>query len=287
MKTTTNRLCIYLKYIKSCQGNFLWWTRNEEGVGRGRKMTKKTTLFLWILFIFVIPISYFLLKKVILPNTENVENIMLFAPYLFYILTFMYRIDERFYFKVKSFTQRFFGGDTSWSFSTRYQKIIANDQILKKILDELIKIGCTTIKSEKDFISLFWQSRNVLNFRVEKTNYDEYSLHFYTSIIDVSFRSMRKKIKDFSNVFEKIENNINMIDRSDKTYTIEIIYPDSSPYYRFWLRTMHKEKIIKFNCIIHDNGSRINVDKNRISYSTFSLQELFLNIERYLNLKGD
>jgi len=78
-----------------------------------------------------------------------------------------------------------------------------------------------------------------------------------------------------------------MIDRSNKIYEIEIIYPDSSPYYTFWIKTLHSEKIIKFNCAIRDEDGIINVDKNKIRYCTSRLPELFFKIEKYLNLRGD
>ena len=199
----------------------------------------------------------------------------------------MYRIDERFYFRVKSFTQWYRGKYTSWSFSIRYEKIADHDNVLNRILNGLLKTGCTAIKNEKDFLSIFWQSRNIFSFRIEKTNFDEYSLHFYTSIIDVPFRYMRYKIKEFLSVFEKIENNINMIDRNDKIYEIEIIYPDSSPYYGFWLKTIPKEKIIKFDCRISTDNDLLNVNKNKIRYCTSSLHDLFFKTEKYLNLRGD
>jgi len=250
-------------------------------------MTRKNISFIWIFFLLVIPLLYFLLKIVILPDTQSVEMVMLFAPYLFYIFTFMYRIDERFYFIIKRFVQWFIGSHTSWSFSVRYQKIFDCDKILKNILEELIKTGCKIIKKEQEFISIFWQSRNIFNFRIEKNSYDGNTLHFYTSIIDIPFRSMRKKIKEFSAIYENIENNIDMIDRSDKAYEIEISYSDSNPYYNFWVKTLHNEKIVKFNCIIHDDDRVINIEKSKIRYCTSSLNDLFLKIEKYINLRGD
>jgi hypothetical protein len=188
---------------------------------------------------------------------------------------------------VKRFTQWFLGSHTSWSFSTRYQKVIYCDKTLNDIQERLIKTGCTIIKNEQDYFSILWQSRNILNFRIEKMNNDEFSLHFYTTIIDVPFRNIRKKIKEFSILFENIENNIGMLDRSDKAYEIEITYADFSPYYTFWMKTLRSEKIIKFNCAIRADDGEINVDKNKIRYRTSSLQDLFLKIEKYLNLRGD
>jgi hypothetical protein len=222
-----------------------------------------------------------------LPNTEGLELIITFATYIFFIVTFMYRIDERFYFIVKRFVLYLFGTDTSWIFSTRYQKITNYENILDNLYDELIKYNCTLNKREKSYLSVFWQSRNAFNFRIEKTDYDEYSLIFFTSTIDISFRNMRKKIIEISNVYEKIENKLNMVDRNEKIYEIEIIYNDSSPYYSFLMKTLPNEKIVKFDCVIRDGDSIFNVNKNSTRYRTQSLNDLFTKINKYLNLKGD
>jgi hypothetical protein len=248
-------------------------------------MKKKKTGILWVLFILAIPVLYILLKY-FLSDVDNLELIILFAPYLFCIITFMYRIDERFYFRIMYVKQWIFGTYTSWIFSTRYEGIKEHENLLNNIINELTKSGYKTIKKEQDFCSVLWKSRNIFNFRIEKMD-NRSSLHFYTSIIDVSFRSMKNKIKEFSTIFEKMENSIIMIDRNDKQYEVEISYNNISPFYSFWIKTLPSESIVFFNCSIRDNDGIVTVNKNKIRYCTQSLQDLFFRIEKYINLRGD
>ena len=250
-------------------------------------MSRKKVVFLWILFFILIPLLYFLLKLVILPNAKYIEYIILLAPYLFGVFTFMYRVDERLYFLYNKIRQWFVGTDTSWIFSTRYYNVSNNDLFINSIIEYFKKNNCKVLKSEKDFLSIHWRSKYIFSFRMEQDENGEYSLHFYTSIIEVSFRSIKKKINELSLEFENIENKINMPDRGDKQYQIDITYNDISPYYSFWVKALPGEKIISFNCSIKDDeNSIITVDKNIIRYKTNRSQDLFSKIEKYLNLKG-
>jgi len=200
----------------------------------------------------------------------------------------MYRADERLYYKIKKIKQWFVGSETSWSLSTRYYNINDYDKILNILSDEYKNYNCKVIKTENDFLSLHWQSKYILSFRIEQNDSNEYSLHFYTSIIDVSFRSIKKRINELSSIFDIVENKLNMVDRSNKLYEIGITYNDINPYYSFWVKTLPSEKVISFNCSISDDeNSIISVDKNKIRYKTSRLQDLFNKVEKYINLKGE
>ena len=250
-------------------------------------MTKRKTIFLWIFFLFLIPCSYLLIRFIIFPKFSEINSILTLLLYVFSIITFMYRIDNRFYFLLMKWKQWFSGSHTSWVFSVRYQNILNYENVLDGLFKELSKNDGNLNRKEKDFLSVFWQRKYLFSFRIELGKQNEYSLHFCTSIIDVSFRTMKQKIKEFNKVFEIIENNFNMENRNDKRYDIEIIYPNGSPFYSFWIKALPSEKIISFKTKILDNMGIITVDNNKIRYSTQSLSDLFHKLQSYLNLRGD
>lgn len=250
-------------------------------------MRKKIKNILWLVFIIIIPFLYFLVKY-IFPHVAQIDLIISLATYLFFIITFMYRIDEKFFYKIKRIIQWFSGTFSSWSFSLRYYNVLNYDDIIKILLNEFLKINCTALKKENDFISIYWQKRNILNIRVDKSNENEYSLHFYTSTIDVPYRSIKKKINEICIIIEMVENRLSMKKREEKLYEVEITYNEKSPYYSFWVRTLPREKVVKFNCIIKDDDEcTLYIDDNKIRYRTSRLQDMSNKIEKYLCLKGE
>ena len=250
-------------------------------------MLRSKIILLWIIFVFFIPGAYLIIKIFIFPNLDKLDYILILSSYLFAIITFMYRIDERFYFFLNSIKQWFFGSHTSWIFSTRYNNILDYDKFINLLFNEFKQKNFKINIHERDFISFHWQARHILFFRIDQDFNKEYSLHFYTSTIDVPFRYTNRKIKEIFQIFETIENKINMVDRSKKIYGIELVYNSRSPYYSYWVKTLPSEKILNFDCTIRDNENGVfHVKKDKIIYKTFSLQDMFSKIEKYLNLRG-
>jgi hypothetical protein len=249
-------------------------------------MKKGGIIFLWVIFIFIIPALYTLLKH-FFPDNINLEIMIVYAPYFLSVFTIMYRVDIRVYFIFKRILLYFLGGDTSWLFSVRYTNILDQDKTINKLEEILIQQNCKIIKKEYSFISVLWNDTNILNFRIENAPYNKYDLLFFTSRIEVSYKSINKKIAKLSQFIECIESFINMVDRRTKQYEIQIIYPEKNPYYSYWVRTIPGEKIKSLNCKIYDSeSSQIDVTMNQIRFNDNNLQSLFYKIRNYLSLRG-
>jgi len=247
---------------------------------------KKHIAFLWIVFIFIIPLL-FILFKYFFSDKEYIEFIIILAPYLFGILTIMYRIDINMYSYIKRILQLFSNNYTSWVLSIKYENINNYDKILIELQSILINKGYNVLKYDKYFLSVLWESKHIFNFRIENVVTNEYCIHLYTSKLDVPIKENEKKISDLCNTLETIENSIDMIDRNKKNYELVVYYPNSNPYYSYWVKTIPEEKIREFSCkiIIGNNDDIIDVNKNQIRINAISLSALFQKVKRYLTLR--
>jgi hypothetical protein len=199
----------------------------------------------------------------------------------------MFRIDIRAYFLFKRIYLFFFGVDTAWFLNARYSNILYQDKIIDKLETALVKNSCKIIKKERDFLSVLWNSSNLFNFRLENPSFGLFDLHFYTSRIDVPYKSINKKSTLLSKIVEIVENNIDMVDRNIKQYEIQIIYSENNPYYSYWIKTMPGEKIKSLNCKLYDSdNSIIEILNNQIRFMDTSLQSLFYKVKNYLSLRG-
>lgn len=249
-------------------------------------MRKKYITFLWFLFL-IIPLVYFFLKN-LLSGNGIVEYIMTLAPYIFAVMTIMYKVDINFYFLIKRIIKVFNNNNVSWVLSIRYDNILTYDKLLLELQNILTEKGYKILKKENDFLSILWEARHIFNYRIESRNINEYSLHFYTTKMDVPVKSHERKIRELSSLLDIVENKINMIDRNQKYYEMEIDYPEKSPYYSYWVRTIPAEKVKIFSCkiIIGNNDDIIDVNKNQIRIYATSLTVLFQKVNKYITLKG-
>jgi hypothetical protein len=183
-------------------------------------MRKGILNILWVAFLLILPSIYILLKR-IFPNDLKIEIIIVYAPYLLSIITIMIRLDIRAYFIYKRFFLFLFGSDTAWLFNVRYTNIHSQYQVLITLEQALIQQGCKIIQSNNTFLNVLYDNTNMLNFRLENPASQNFDLHFYTSKIEVPYKSIDKKIKTLSKVTEIIENILDMSDRNSKQYEIQ------------------------------------------------------------------
>jgi hypothetical protein len=184
--------------------------------------------------------------------------------------------------------QQFKNNYTSWILSVRYENIYDDGNLLSNLQSLLSNEDCKMIKSDNTFLSVLWNSRHIVNLRLENMD-NELSLHFYTTKMDVPIKSNTKKIKSLSHILDLIENTINMIDRNLKKYELDIFYPDASPYYSYWVKSLPEERIIKFSCsiAIDENDDVVDVNKNRLRICADTLHSLFSKVNMYLTLRGN
>jgi hypothetical protein len=199
----------------------------------------------------------------------------------------MVRLDIRIYFILKRIYLFFFGVDTSWLITVRYSNIQHYEKLIEKLETSLIRHDCKILKREASFLQLLWNDTNVLNLRLGNPSFNEFDLHFYTSKIDVPYKSINKKISALSRIIEIIENNLDMVDRNIKQYELQIFYHENNPYYAYWIKTIPGEKIKSLNCKLYDNdNSVIEVNNNEIRFCETSMPSLFYKIKNYLSLRG-
>ncbi len=249
-------------------------------------MNKNIKYYIWILFILIIPALYIGIK-ILIPNAENIESIITIGTYIIAVLTLMYRIDIKLYFFIQKIILPFKYSFTSWVLSARYNSI-NNENSVDCFEKEIMNLGVKILKKENNFINFIWDSRNVINIRVENNYEDEKSIHLYTSKIDVPIKENSKKIRNLCSLFERIENSIDMLDRNNKEYEIDIEYSNKSPFYSFWIKNLPEEKIYQFNCTvkIDDENGTIGVNKNHVRIHSNSFSELFHRLDYFLTLRS-
>jgi hypothetical protein len=207
----------------------------------------------------------------------------------------MYRIDTRFYFLIQRIFQFFGNNYTSWTLSAKYNGIIDSKTLLSDLQRLLLTGNNKIIKCDTNFLCIFMWNKIMFNFRLDKEYFEntdavdeKFFLHFYTSTIDIPTKSIPLQTRLYSDIFENIENLIKMDNRNLKTFEIAINYPNKSPYYVYWIKTLPEEEILKFNCLLksRETDDKIVVDKNMIRLCSNSWTGLFRQIKTYLVVRG-
>lgn len=249
-------------------------------------MNKKSKVFLWLLFLVLLPLVY-IVGKIFIPHSMTVDLIISVGSYLAAVIGLMYKIDIRFYFFVQRLFIFFRHSYTSWSLSIRYNDVDRNT-ILNKIEDVLIQSGVRILQKDTSFICGLWNSRNVIHFRLDMNDGIKTGVHFYTSKIDVPAKEHKKKMTDLMSFLDKLENNIPLHSRADKEYEIDVEYMNKSPFYAYWLKSIPEEQVHQFNCIVKPSGfdDTVRINKNTVYIRASAFSELFRRLEYYLTLRA-
>ncbi len=249
-------------------------------------MNKNVKYILWLLFLIIIPAVY-IAMKVLIPNASSIEFVITIGSYLIAIFSLMYKVDIKFYFFIQSILIHFKYTSTSWTLSARYNSVV-NENLTQVLIDFFVSVKTKIIKREENFVCMLWDSRNLLNIRIDDMEYGNKTIHLYTSKIDVPIKDNKKKIKELSSLLEKFENKLAMVDRDDKRYEMDIEYAGKSPFYSYWIKSLPEEKIYQFNCLvkIDDKDETIGVNKNCIHIKSVSFSDLFQRIDNYLTLRN-
>lgn len=241
---------------------------------------------LLIFLILFAPITiYLLFKEQIKPYWENFDTFFTITSYSVSIVLFLYTLNLKFHFAINKFLSWFKQDHTYWFFSYSFEldTPINNETLIESFRQKNIQIN----KAEYNFFEFIY--KDIYIFRVQKNqNSDgEETIHLFTNKIIVPSKYVKTTINELIHVTDYLEHSLININKESKKFDLTIEYPNSSPFYSYWIKKLPEQSIDSFNFKIKvpNNNNSVLVNKNKILISSKSLNKLFDTTKDYLSLQ--